>query len=96
MFWCFTDRHIPTLIPKKKANVTHIDSRELQSPHEINPRIPMALSRLIVDCVQNRPSHRPQDFTAVIPRLELSMSVVRADDRNAAAQDPLTSSDTEK
>ena len=79
MFWCVTDRHIPTLIPKKKSGVTQIDSRELKSPNELNPMIPMALSRLIMDCIQNRPSHRPQEFSAVIPRLELSLSVSHAD-----------------
>lgn len=78
MFWCVTDRHIPTLIPKKKSGIPQVDSRELKSPHELNAMIPMALSRLIMDCVQNRPSHRPQDFSAVIPRLELALSVTRA------------------
>jgi serine/threonine-protein kinase len=78
MFWCVTDRHIPTLIPKKKSGtVAQVDSRELKAPHELNPMIPMPLSRLIMDCVQNRPSHRPQDFSAVIPRLELALSVAQ-------------------
>ena len=80
MYWCVTDRHIPTLIPKKKdkssvpiAPVN--ENKELKAPHELNPQIPMPLSRLIMDCVQNRPSHRPQDFTSVIPRLELALTV---------------------
>ena len=75
IYWCVTDHHIPTLIPKKKDKVDKGPAipRELKAPHEINPRIPMPLSRLIVDCVQNRPSHRPPDFTTVIPRLELAL-----------------------
>ena len=32
-----------------------------------------------MDCVQNRPSHRPQDFTAVIPRLELALTVANVE-----------------
>jgi len=81
MYWCVTDHHIPTLIPKKKDKVDKAPPapRELKPPHEINPRIPMPLSRLIVDCVQNRPSHRPPDFTTVIPRLELALTVTRSD-----------------
>src|SRR4029078_6481669 len=84
MYWCVTDHHIPTLIPKKNKeadkNTTTISTpRELKPPHEINPRIPMPLSRLIVDCVQNRPSHRPPDFTTVITRLELALTVHKSD-----------------
>lgn len=79
LYWCVTDRHIPTLIPKKKSGPGQVDNRELHAPHEINPRVPMPLSRLILDCVQNRPSFRPQDFGAITPRLELALSVSRAD-----------------
>jgi len=86
MYWCVTDHHIPTLIPKKKADGEKEEPRELKAPHEWNPRIPMPLSRLIVDCVQNRPSHRPPDFSTVIPRLELAMTVTKSD---AAASGPL-------
>jgi serine/threonine-protein kinase len=82
MYWCCTDHHIPTLIPKKKAEGAANQPaapRELKPPHEINSKIPMALSRLIVDCVHNRPSHRPPDFSTVVPRLELALSVAKAD-----------------
>ena len=97
MYWCVTDHHIPTLIPKKKAETTDKNAqtipvpRELKPPHEINPSIPMPLSRLIVDCVQNRPSHRPQDFATVIPRLELALTVTKADSQiNGTNSVPLT------
>lgn len=81
MYWCVTDHHIPTLIPKKKADnpTAPPPPRELKPPHEINPSIPIPLSRLIVDCVQNRPSHRPSDFSRVIPRLELALTVAQTD-----------------
>jgi hypothetical protein len=79
LYWCVTDHHLPTLIPKKKADGEKEKPREFKPPHEINPRIPMPLSRLIVDCVQNRPSHRPPDFNTVIPRLELALTVTKAD-----------------
>jgi serine/threonine-protein kinase len=81
MYWCVTDHHIPTLIPKKKDSGVPQPPRELRPPHEINPHIPMPLSRLIVDCVQKYPSHRPPDFSTVIPRLELALSVTSADVR---------------
>jgi serine/threonine-protein kinase len=84
MYWCCTDHHIPTLIPKKKdkssvPTAPVNENREPKAPHELNPQIPMPLSRVIMDCVQNRPSHRPQDFTAVIPRLELALTVANVE-----------------
>lgn len=87
LYWCVTDRHIPTLIPKKKgASIAQVDSRELIPPHELNPRVPVPLSRLIMDCVQNRPSHRPQEMGQVHSRLELALSVARANDSNVSPQ----------
>jgi len=79
MYWCLTNRHIPTLIPKKKPDgpVRAVErSTELLDPHEINPRIPITLSRLIMDCVQNRPSARPQEASLVLTRLELAASTL--------------------
>jgi hypothetical protein len=95
LYWCVTDRHIPTLIPKKKnSGVAAIDSRELVLPHVLNPRVPQPLSRLIMDCVQNRPSHRPRDMADVHSRLELALSVSRSastvpDTRPNVSQTPL-------
>lgn len=79
MYWCVTDHHIPTLIPKKKADGEKERPREFKKPHELNPKIPTVLSRLIEDCVQNRPSHRPPDFTSVITRLELALTVTQTE-----------------
>lgn len=82
MYWCCTDHHIPTLIPKKKSTTPTApvnENKELKPPHELNPLIPMPLSRVIMDCVQNRPSHRPQDFSSVVPRLELALTVAHVE-----------------
>ncbi len=80
LYWCTTDHHIPTLIPKKNKNGIPVEARgEAQAPHEINPVIPVPLSRLIMDCIQKLPTHRPQDFTTVLPRLELALSLARSD-----------------
>ncbi len=86
LYWCTTDHHIPTLIPKKNKNGIPVETRtEAQAPHEINPNIPVPLSRLIMDCIQKLPPHRPADFSAVIPRLELALSLAGKDSplRNA-------------
>jgi len=64
MYWCVTDHHIPTLIPKKKDNQATAAPRELKPPHEINPNIPMPLSRLIL-------SYSANVYTRVITGLPL-------------------------
>lgn len=74
LYWCVTDRHIPTLIPKKKGGAV-AENRELTPPHILNPKVPVPLSRLILDCVQNRPTQRPSDMNQVHSRLELAATV---------------------
>jgi serine/threonine protein kinase len=74
IYWCLTDRHVPTLIPKKKYGAASAERRELKPPHELNPRVPLVLSKLVMECVQNMPSQRPRDMTAVFSRLELAAS----------------------
>jgi serine/threonine-protein kinase len=78
LYWCVTDRHVPTVIPKKKTGAGGVDSRTLIPPHEINPRIPPQLSRLILECVENRPSDRPPSMEEVHARLQLVLSVSSA------------------
>ena len=75
LYWCVTDRHVPTVIPKKKTTVASVDSRTLIAPSDLNPRIPAAFSRLILDCVENRPSNRPPNMEEVYHRLELVQSM---------------------
>ncbi len=74
IYWCLTDRHVPTLIPKKKYSPTALELHELKAPHELNPRVPMPLSKLVMDCVQNHPRDRPRDMALVFTRLELAAS----------------------
>jgi eukaryotic-like serine/threonine-protein kinase len=78
LYWCTTDRHIPTMIPKKKNGVATVDNREAKPPYELNLKVPLPLSRLIMDCVQNRPSDRPADMITVISRLETALVVARS------------------
>lgn len=87
LYWCVTDRHIPTLIPKKKNVLVTIDPRELIPPIDLNPQVPQPLSRLIMDCVQNRPSLRPRDMADVLSRLELSLTVSRSAMRSSGSSE---------
>jgi len=84
LYWCVTDRHIPTLIPKQRNVIPTLDSRTIIQPHILNPRIPAPLSRLIMECVQFQPSHRPKDMGIVNSRLELALAIAQAADQPAA------------
>jgi serine/threonine-protein kinase len=75
IYWCVTDRHVPTVIPRKRSGVSGIDTRILVPPHEVNPRIPVPLSRLILECVENRPSDRPKSMDEVHNRLQFVLSM---------------------
>lgn len=77
LYWCLTGRNIPTLytVNKKGDNSFLVDDR-IQSPMEINPRVPLPLSKLAMDCVATKPQSRPADMDQVITRLELSRHVM--------------------
>jgi len=72
MYWCVTDRYIPTTLPRRDGYVARV-SGPLVTPHEVNPQVPLALSRLILDCVKPKPDSRPSDMNVVRARLEMGL-----------------------
>lgn len=72
MYWCVTDNHVPTLIPKNGGNEIGLkDEIQLKPPHEIDESIPLSLSNLIMNCLRNRPEERPESMAEVKARLEV-------------------------
>jgi serine/threonine-protein kinase len=90
LYWCTTDRHVPTLIPKKKNAIASVDKKECKPPYELNSKVPLPLSRLIMDCVQNKPTDRPADMITVVSRLETALAVARSmrKERNEEVEKP--------
>lgn len=88
LYWCVTDHYVPTAISKKKNenDISAAAVRTLVPPHEINPHLPMALSQLILECVENRPSRRPPSMDAVYTRLQLTLSMSAAVRLNPTAE----------
>ena len=70
-------RHIPTLytVNKKGENSFLLDTR-IDTPQDLNPRVPPALSNLVMECISTSPQKRPADMDAVITRLELSKHIL--------------------
>jgi len=72
MYWVLTSEKFPTIMraegePDGRAYIT-VD--EPIAPIELNDKIPLALSNLVMECCQDHPSERPADMTQVRARIE--------------------------
>ena len=77
LYWNLTGKHIPTLytVNKKGENSFLLDDR-IDSPMDLNPKVPQAVSNLVMDCVSTKQQKRPADMDAVITRLELGRHIL--------------------
>jgi eukaryotic-like serine/threonine-protein kinase len=77
MYWMLTGKPWPTLLPGssmrpgQKLDHNHRTEGGAKAPHEMNEQVPLALSRLVTDCCQDRPQDRPSDMKQVITRLDV-------------------------
>jgi serine/threonine protein kinase len=70
MYWALTGRNVPTLIPKKDKFGFTIP-QERKAPHEIKKQLPLEVSKIVMDCVEERPQNRPANMMAIISRLDI-------------------------
>jgi serine/threonine-protein kinase len=77
LYWALTGRHIPTLytVNKKGENSFLLDTR-IDSPTDLNPRVPVAISNLVMESISTRIQKRPADMDQFITRLELGKHVL--------------------
>ncbi len=78
MYWALTGDNIPTLIPKKD-NFGRTIPQEKRSPREIRKKIPVGLSNLVMDCVEDDPQDRPDNMMTVVSRLDLMVHGILGD-----------------
>jgi len=72
MYWALTGRHVPTLIQRtNEFGLTVSEPPEFKAPHEIYKKIPLGLSEMVTQCVQDKPSDRPENMAEIIARLDL-------------------------
>ncbi|WP_428389370.1 serine/threonine-protein kinase [Mucisphaera sp.] len=86
IYWLLTKKHVPTLIPKQRAG-TGVSLKSVERcapPIELNPKVPPALSSLVMDCVQTEPEDRPRSMPAVIDRLQIAQSQLKRGASGAA------------
>lgn len=73
MYWVLTGKAFSTVLPAAPAGLKKIEldaRRGNQPPHEANERVPLPLSRLIMECCAGDREQRPRDMSKVISRLE--------------------------
>jgi serine/threonine-protein kinase len=78
LYWNLTGKHIPTLYTVNKGgeNSFLLDTR-IDTPLDLNPKVPQAVSNLVMDCVSTKQQKRPVDMDAVITRLELGRHILQ-------------------
>jgi len=70
MYWALTGKHAPTLIPKKNRFGLPV-TEPRRAPHEIKKGLPMGISRLVMDCIENDATKRPRSMMEVTSRIDL-------------------------
>jgi len=73
LYWALTGETYPTVITKKgrQDDPAVARRRAVPPPQALNPDIPSALSKLVMECCLYEQSRRPRDMKEVISRLEV-------------------------
>ena len=73
MYWVLTDRSYPTDIrqPIRKGGIELVRADEALTLKEINPKLPIVLSQLVMECCRQNPAERPADMKQLQSRLEV-------------------------
>jgi serine/threonine protein kinase len=94
LYWALTGKHIPTAytVNKKGENSFLLDTR-IDTPQDLNPKVPGALSNLVMECIATKTQKRPAEMDQVITRLELAKHVLtRPANPTPVANDALSDS----
>jgi len=78
MYWALTGENIPTLIPKKDSMGLTIPQKR-RAPHEIKKQLPLPISKLVMDCVEEDALLRPRNMLTVVSRLDMMVHSLLGD-----------------
>lgn len=85
MYWAFTGKNIPTLIPQQNDSLG-LDAmnhrKQFKTPHQMQSRINPGISKLIMDCIEEKPADRPASMSEVVSRLDLHIHNIFGNKRN--------------
>jgi len=79
MYWALTGKNVPTLIPKKRNGLALVVPQSCPAPHEIRSKVPIGVSKLIMDCIKDAPNSRPRNMMTVVSRLDIIIHSILGD-----------------
>jgi len=79
MYWALTGKNVPTLIPQKNDSLGLVIPQNCPAPHEIRKKVPIGVSKVVMDCVKDNPAERPRNMMTVISRLDLMIHSILGD-----------------
>ena len=79
MYWVLTGRNIPTIMREHMAQGDQqlVRRDRIPQPDELNSNVPAALSKLVMDCIQDDKELRPQHTEQVFARLRAASRSLR-------------------
>jgi serine/threonine-protein kinase len=94
LYWALVGKPIPTLytVNKKGENSFLVDTR-IETPQQLNAKVPTALSNLTIEMISTRKERRPATMDEVVTRLELSKHILQKQANAAPGTDAPTSLD---
>jgi serine/threonine protein kinase len=94
IYWSLTGKPIPTQYTvSRQGKYGFLLDTMIQSPQDLNPKVPLPLSNLVMDCIATNPKKRPADMEATIMRLELAKHVLLKDVNPVPASDAYEDAD---
>ncbi|MBC8107298.1 MAG: protein kinase, partial [Anaerolineae bacterium] len=89
LYWCVTGKHIPTLYTtNQKGEHSFLLDTRFDSPADLNPKTPPAVSNLVLEMISTKVQKRPADMDEVITRLELGKHVLMKQTNPSAVPTP--------
>ena len=77
LYWTLVGKTIPTLYTvNKKGDNSFLAVGMIDTPAKLNPKVPAALSNLVMESISTNPKKRPADMDQVITRLELAKHIL--------------------
>ena len=80
MYWLVTGLAFSTVLPFAPTGMKKIELESRRAnlpPQDLNPAVPVPLSRLIMECCEHDKEARPRDMNRLITRLETVLHVLR-------------------
>jgi serine/threonine-protein kinase len=91
MYWVLTSENYPTAIQgtDSRGGMRIVSSDKPLAPIELNDKIPLSLSQLVMECCRDNPAERPGDMQQVVARLAVVQKLWRKYREGVRAQWPM-------